>query len=101
MVTYVYLVGSHVQRNISIDQLKILLKHSVEFKHFVVAMCNDFYRYNKYNYDFIFSQNDSGVILTIVQVDNNKISSLFSEGSYENKQNYLFNYEDWKHKIIE
>lgn len=100
MVTYVYFVGSQ-QSNISVDQLRTLLKNSTEFRHFVIAICNDFYKHNKYNYDFIFSQNESGVILTIIQVDHNKISRLFSEGTHENKQNYLFDYENWRHKIIE
>lgn len=101
MITYVYFAGTNSQSNITLHQLKTLLKTSQEFRHFVIAICNDFYKFNKYNYDFIFLQIDSKIILTLVHIDNNSIASLLHDDAFEDKQNYLINFEKWKHKIIE
>jgi hypothetical protein len=101
MVTYVYFTGVQVQNNIDLTKLKYLLTYSVEFKHFVIAVCNDFYKFNNRNYDFIFAQVESKIILTLVQVNYDKITNLFANGSHEEKQNYLSNYTQWNHKIME
>lgn len=103
MITYVYMMGEHgnIQTNINLHKLKNLLKYSLEFRHFIIAICNDFFKWHKYDYDFVFFNDDSRMIMTIIKTNDTFIKNLFLDGTHEDKQNYLINYEKWKHKIIE
>jgi len=101
MITYVNIFGMKKQSNINIKKLKLLLKKNSEFRQFIIAICNDFYKYKQYNYDFIFLRKKNKIIMTIIKVDYNDVRKLFYAGNHNKKHNYLLNYEKYTHKIIE
>jgi hypothetical protein len=99
-ITYVYYVSDiMIKVPLNIKKLKQLLKNSKEFRHFIDGICNQYYRYYKHNYDFIFSSFEGKIILSLMSVYNDKITNLFLCGTHNDKNKYLIEFENWNYKI--